>query len=66
MEWANVETAMTYTLFAGVIVDQEEEDKIMFMLCFVQVWTGPRSGQDPLPRGPNGRSGQDPLPRGQM
>jgi len=29
MEWANGETAMTHTLFAGVIVDKEEEGKIM-------------------------------------
>ena len=29
MEWANGESAMTHTLFAGIIVDEEEEDKIM-------------------------------------
>ena len=29
MEWTNGESAMTHTLFAGIIVDEEEEDKIM-------------------------------------
>ena len=29
MEWANGETATTHNLFAGLIVDKEEEDKIM-------------------------------------